>query len=253
MSAYQSYSSAGQGYVQDPFGSQQYGGGAGVKKQQSHTLRPVTIKQLLNASQTQTDGDHRIDNIPLGQVTFIGSVRNLNKQSTSHLYQIEDGTGSIDVRRFPPEEEDPALTSSIKIGSYVRIVGILKDFSGRMSVSAHSVRAVENLNELTYHNLEVMYVHTSGGDTHMTSATNSYTATNYNTASSDRDTNASRILDLIRSHPNATQAGVHRNEILSKLAPSPAATQAMNALMDNMLQDGYLFNGVDDDHVMAMD
>lgn len=48
------------------------------------------------------------------QVTLIGCIRNVNKQSTHHTFQIEDGTGTIDAKRFPSDDEDPAESSAVE-------------------------------------------------------------------------------------------------------------------------------------------
>ena len=46
-------------------------------------------------------------------------------------------------------------------GAYVRVVGNMREYQGRFSVTAHTIRLIPDMNELTYHNLEVMVVHAS--------------------------------------------------------------------------------------------
>lgn len=38
----------------------------------------------------------------------------MNKQSTHQTFQIEDGTGTIDAKRFPSEDEDPAEIAAVE-------------------------------------------------------------------------------------------------------------------------------------------
>lgn len=43
----------------------------------------------------------------------MGVVRIIARQSTHHTYTIEDGTGSIDGRKFPSEGEDSSDMNAI--------------------------------------------------------------------------------------------------------------------------------------------
>jgi replication factor A2 len=89
------------------------------QKSGSNSLRPVTIRQILNAQQPAAEGDFTIDGVQLGQVsllraqllderlahslpqlTFVGVVRNVSSFPTNVSYSVEDGTGSIDVRQW---------------------------------------------------------------------------------------------------------------------------------------------------------
>ncbi|KAG0098224.1 replication factor A protein 2 [Podila epicladia] len=265
MSGYQNYSNAGQGYVQDAFSSDNPGG---PKKQTNHTLRPVTIKQLLNAQQTQADGDFRIDNAALGQVTLIGCIRNVNRQSTHHTFQIEDGTGTIDAKRFPSDDEDPAETSAIDVGTYVRVVGVLKQFGTKFVVNTYAIRPIENKDELTYHLLEVIYVHVSStkskpsgfnGDMNMNMGMSTSSSGQYNTYGTHHGSGASsgnilenKILEAIRNNPRRLQS-VHRDEIIRAVAPTPADRQAVSETLEQMIKDGFLYTGEDENDIMAMD
>ncbi|KAF9336582.1 hypothetical protein BG006_008148 [Podila minutissima] len=263
--SYQNYSNAGQGYVQDSFSSDNVGG---LKKQTNHTLRPVTIKQLLNAQQTQADGDFRIDNAALGQVTLIGCIRNVNKQSTHHTFQIEDGTGTIDAKRFPSDDEDPAETSAIDVGTYVRVVGVLKQFGTKFVVNIYAIRPIENKDELTYHLLEVIYVHVSttkskpsgfSGNMNMNMGMSMSSSGQHNTHGTHHSSGASsgnilenKILEAIRNNPGRMH-GVHRDEIIRAVAPTPADRQAVGELLEQLIQDGFLYTGEDENHIMAME
>ncbi|KAG0337214.1 replication factor A protein 2 [Podila horticola] len=265
LAAYQNYSNAGQGYVQEAFSSDNAGG---PKKQTNHTLRPVTIKQLLNAQQTQADGDFRIDNVTLGQVTLIGCIRNVNRQSTQHTFQIEDGTGTIDAKRFPSEDEDPAETSAVDVGTYVRVVGVLKQFGAKFVINTYAIRPIENKDELTYHLLEAIYVHVSStkskpsgfsGNMNMNTGMSMSSSGQYNAHGAHHNSGATsgnvmenKILEAIRSHPGHLQ-GVHRNEIIRLVAPTPADQHVVSELLEQLILDGFLYTGEDESHIMAME
>lgn len=65
------------------------------------------------ATQTQADGDFKIDGQDIGQVTLIAAVRNINQASTQNIYMIEDGTGVIDAKKYPSDHDDPEEVNSI--------------------------------------------------------------------------------------------------------------------------------------------
>ncbi|CAO3682532.1 unnamed protein product [Umbelopsis ramanniana] len=69
-------------------------------KPSEQTLRPVTIKQMLNSQQSHGESEFKIDNTDVTQVTFVAVVRQINAQSANIGYTMEDGTGSIDVRQW---------------------------------------------------------------------------------------------------------------------------------------------------------
>ncbi|KAG0308421.1 replication factor A protein 2 [Dissophora globulifera] len=246
--------SQGQGFVQDSFSSD-----AGApKKITNHSLRPVTIKQLQNAVQTQADGDFRIDGQDLHQFTFIAAVRGVNRQSTHHTFSVEDGTGVIDARRYPSEEED---LSAIIEGSYVRVVGLLKNMNDRFMVAVHGIRPILDMNELTYHNLEVIYAHVSltrskhggmGMDTGST-AHGAFGTSYGGSSSSGPGQMAERqeqIAEMIRNHP-AKETGVHRQEIVARFQQSFGSANAVNSVISHMIEDGFVYPAEDEDHLMS--
>ena len=61
---------------------------------------PVTVKQLLEATQAHPDAKFKIDDVEVGLITFVGVVRNVSVQSTNATYRIEDGSGIIDVKHW---------------------------------------------------------------------------------------------------------------------------------------------------------
>ncbi|KAF8983580.1 replication factor A protein 2 [Entomortierella lignicola] len=260
MSNYKPYSNAGQGqgFVQDSFSSD----ANATKKIANHTLRPVTIKQLLSVTQTQADGDFRIDGHDIGQVTFIATVRTINRQSTQHTYTIEDGTGTIDAKRFPTEDEDSTELSSIVDGSIVRIVGLLKQYNQKFSVNIHAIRLIQDMNEITYHNLEVMYVHVSLTRSKQGVGSMSVSSTSHNSFGNHNMVNAgnmgsgsgdvpNQIIELIRNHPVGGTTGVHRREIIGQFGKAAGGVEAINKLIEKMVYDGIMYTAEDDDHFMT--
>lgn len=150
-------------------GSQQgsQGGGGGGKSYQDESLRPVTIKQILDAEEAFAGADFKIDGSVVTQITFVGQIRGIQPQHTNVTYKIDDGTGQIDVKKWIDAEkqqaqgggDESAADPGCEVDAYVRVWGRLKSFSNKRHVGAHVIRPVADFNEVNYHMLESTYVH----------------------------------------------------------------------------------------------
>ncbi len=123
------------------------------------SLRPVTIKQLLDVEEAYPGADFVVDTMTLTQVTLVGQVRGVNAQSTHITYKVDDGTNVIDVKKWVDPDKPGDGDARYSLDQYVRVWGRLKSFNGRRHVGAHYMRAIDDFNEVTYHLLEATYVH----------------------------------------------------------------------------------------------
>lgn len=131
------------------------------------SLRPVTIKQLLDAHYPYPDADHfMIDGAETTQVTFVGQIRNISLQALNHTYKLDDGTGVIEVKVWVEADvmnnpDDPVHQQREKLteGAYARVFGRLKEFNNKRHVGANVFRPVPDFDEVQYHLLEATYVH----------------------------------------------------------------------------------------------
>ena len=154
-------------------GSHDGGGGGGFGSQNSpnnrprksydeQTLIPVTIRMIMN-SQPSINGDGTYalsDGRELHQVKLIGAVRSADDSSTATTYQIEDGTGLIEVKEWMNDDcaalaelRQQAMQESV----YVCVIGQLKEYDNKKHIIGNSVRKIESGNELTHHFLEAVY------------------------------------------------------------------------------------------------
>lgn len=128
------------------------------------TLRPVTIKQLIDAHHPHPDAEHfMIDGAETTQVTFVGQIRNISKQTTNVTYKLDDGTGSMEVKVWIDAEtfanQDESTKPEPVVDQYVRVWGRMKAFNNRRHVGATIVRPIQDYNEIHYHLLEATVVH----------------------------------------------------------------------------------------------
>jgi replication factor A2 len=151
----------GGGFGQSP--SQGAGGvGSGRKSYDEQTLQPVTVQMCLTSNPDEEgQGEQLADGRKLYHVKIVGAVRSYEDFSTNCLYGIEDGTGLIDVKQWIGSNDCSAMErlrqSCGKEGIYLTIVGQVKDYDGKKTVIADSVRPIQTGNEITHHMLEVVY------------------------------------------------------------------------------------------------
>ncbi|KAF9897254.1 replication factor A protein 2, partial [Lobosporangium transversale] len=185
------------------------------------------------------------------------------RQATQHIYHIEDGTGEIDGKRFTVDDEDPAEYDNIVEGTYVRIVGNLKEYQQRLSVNVHSIRPIKDKNEITYHLLEVIYTHVNFtrskiGGTNMNNMgmmmpTSQNNFNNHSSAGVDglsvkTGDLPQKIAEMFQNRPNK-DVSVHRRDIISKFAPVVGSAEAVNNVVESMIQNGFVYTVEDDDHL----
>ncbi|KAI1274172.1 replication protein A, subunit RPA32 [Xylaria sp. FL0933] len=175
MSAYGGYQTTSYGAAGGDDGGgfmwgSQGGSQSAVKPINDESLRPVTIKQIIDAEPSYAgDASFRIDGLDVKQVTIVGMVRVINQQTTNITYRIDDGTGVIEVKLWldADKQQDPSTSAASFVeGDYVRVWGRLKSFSNKRHIGAHVIKPVRDFNEVNYHLLEVTYVHlffTRGG------------------------------------------------------------------------------------------
>ncbi|KAJ9123541.1 hypothetical protein QFC24_003756 [Naganishia onofrii] len=257
------YYSAG-GFVAaggSPYGaSSQSPGGKGKGGQQ--TLRPLTIKQVLEASQPHADADFLVDGVELGNVKVIGVVRNVSTTATNVSYQVEDGTGTVDCRLWLDTSiDDNGKTGGVEQDVYVVVIGTVKSFNQRRHVSATTVRPITDMNEIHYHFLESVYVSLSARNPGMTSgggaaapnngASNSYApGAGQQQSANDRWAEfppvARSIMEVVSSEGAQNDEGLHVAEIARRVGSS--GDEMMQAIED-LISDGMLYTTIDEFHV----
>ena len=132
------------------------------------TLRPVTVKQLLDCQEVLQGGDTRIDDADVTRVSIVGDIRNISRQTTNTTFRIDDGTGVIeakdwnDVEAPTHDEQGNALSGprqAFELGQCVKVFGSLKMVNQRRHVGVAMMKRVDNRMELVHHLLEAAYVH----------------------------------------------------------------------------------------------
>ncbi|KAF7860429.1 hypothetical protein EAF04_008555 [Stromatinia cepivora] len=255
----------GGGFVQGGYGGSQGGSQdspGGTKTYGKETLRPVTIKQILDAVQPHPDADFKIDGSEVTQLSFVGQVHSISTQATNNTYKVDDGTGLIEVKQWIDNDAEPDNAKPVpQEGQYIHVWGRLKSFHDKRHVGAHIVRPVTDMNEVTFHGLEatLVHLHFTRGPIPTADATkkesgdgmfvDSYGGNNVSTAPVGRvlaahvTPNSRAVYNLLQSEPQNNE-GLNVNIIATKLGMPVAEVYKSG---DQLLSEGCIYTTVDDE------
>ncbi|XP_054600941.1 replication protein A 32 kDa subunit-A isoform X3 [Nothobranchius furzeri] len=132
--------------------------GSDESKKSHLEILPCTVSQLLSASQVTSDC-FAIRDRELHQVSVVGIVRGIVPDLSNVQLFVDDVTGPPLNVKLWINMEDRSLMSSAPPGTYVKVIGSLRNSDGQRSLLAMSVRCIKDLNEITSHMLEVVQVH----------------------------------------------------------------------------------------------
>ncbi|KAJ2732712.1 Replication factor A protein 2 [Coemansia sp. BCRC 34962] len=249
----------------------------------NQTLRPVTIKQLVQVSPPPANGPVFIDGCEVKNISFVGVVRSVLQQSINVIYSVEDGTGKIDVRVWAGGNDqggdmgDDGLGGSnqmvdpnITVGKYVCVYGELRFFNGKRNVSSHKVRLVTDHNEIAYRGMEAIYVHlnaTRGPPPALRQRAGAQATSGLGSSSLYSSGGAvggyggmggnnqgmtpiqASVLDVIKTSPPNSE-GLEIFVIKQRLAGRYQSNQVSETI-DWLISEGHLYNTIDDNHVQS--
>ncbi|XP_042362180.1 replication protein A 32 kDa subunit-like [Plectropomus leopardus] len=121
-------------------------------------ILPCTVSQLLSASQVTRDS-FAICDWELNHVSVVGIIRGFAPFVTNIQYSVDDMTGPpLNVKHWVNTEDCAPMTFASP-GTYVKVIGSLRSYSGQRSLMAMNIRCIKDLNEITSHMLEVVQTH----------------------------------------------------------------------------------------------
>ncbi|CAO3641446.1 unnamed protein product [Cunninghamella echinulata] len=203
------------------------------------SLRPVTIKQVINTKQVQPSV-FQIDGRDISQITLIGVIRNIVEQQTNVSYNIEDGTGSIEVRKWSDQNEsaqEMERRRRLNIDQYVRVVGRINSFNDRINVMAFDIRPITDFNEITYHLLDTVYNHLN--------FTKGNSGPKDDPMQITLDSIHDQIYNIIQS--DHSEDGVHLDQIKRSLR-STYTDAEIRASIEHLSIEGRCYSTIDDNH-----
>nr|ODN89827.1 hypothetical protein L204_06103 [Cryptococcus depauperatus CBS 7855] len=247
------YGGAGGGYMAtgSPYGSQGESPGKKVKSG-NQTIRPVTVKQVLEATQVHHEADFSIDGVDVAQ----DQLETALNQLPMSVMRSEMGQAILIVESglTQPMTNQAKLMASSEQDQYVCVFGTIKIFGGKRHVSANNIRRIEDPNEIQHHLLKALYVSLihRGATRSAPDAVNNSTAGDY-TASfqaiqddqyAHLDPIQRKILQVIAQAGANSDDGVHV-ALVQKLVGDVNDMDLTEAL-DWLSENGHIYSTIDE-------
>ncbi|RDB21447.1 Replication factor A protein 2 [Hypsizygus marmoreus] len=264
MSQYNDYGGGG-GFLQGGSPYSASGSPSGARsKEASHSLRPLTVAQVIKATQAHADAEWTVDEMEIGQITIVGQVVTVQSQTTNCVYWIDDGTGRIEARHWvdSSSEEDAGKWGGIEESMYVRVTGALKTFGNKRYINANHIRVATDPHEIYFHILETiavtLMVDRGQSSLHgqpaapsrgagVSAYTNqSHTTTNINDQFSYLPPLQQKIARFISSQPRSDE-GVHVS-VIARATGSDGDAEKISEALDKLMDEGLVYSTIDDSH-----
>ena len=216
------------------------------------TFTQVTVHQLLTATAAASDESFRLDRKELQQVSFIGLIIKAEISDSVYSYDVDDGTGTINVKFWP--EKGSGNPRSWREGFYVRVVGHLRSFTDSRSVIAFKLLEVPDLNELTYHFLEVLSIHlqnTRSGPPAAEQSSFTPYASESSSANPSYPTNDITQLVLALVSGVTDVHGASRSYIIAHARSAGYSEQQTHQTIETLANAGAIYTSIDDNHFKA--
>lgn len=235
----------------------------------------MTIKQIFGAEQSEGNV-YSVDGKTLHRVKVVGQIMERKPIGHTILFQIDDGTGRIETRYWPQEEDDaedeeteqsngPSEAKDWIEGVYVRIFGHIRKFgnSERISLVALSIQPLEDFNEVTFHFLETCYVHLkclkeakNTGFSNMNFQQNQHHVQNpYQQSTNDNEEEPDQtqalyatVLDVINRASQNSEEGASISFIAEQMAPYSIDESQVRLAIEYLSSEGHIYPTFDEEH-----
>lgn len=216
-----------------------------------------------------SDDVFRVNGEEVHNLTLLGKIVKASDSSTSLMYTIDDGTGTVEVKMWVDAEDgdgQAANRAEWKVGAYVRVYGHLRAFQGQRGVIAFNMRPVTDFNEITYHFLEVVYCNAHNGfraaaaaaapvaagvegNAYAAPAAANAAAVNGNGVNAAAATGScsDQVFAIFNGPRGTSDQGVHVSEVVDQLNGRFTDPQVREAV-EHLVNEGHLYSTIDDDH-----
>lgn len=229
------------------------------------SLRPINGRLFAKTEQAHGDAPWSLDGFEIGHVTMVGAVLNMNKQSTNHVYVIEDGYGQVEARHWVGTtgntEAEVEKWSDIQEGIYVRVSGFMKSFGNKKYINASYMRPITDSNEIAFHYAECITVTlTLQRGPPYNFGTAQQKSIGGGSAAYQLNNNTMDTRDEYSSLPPLQQQivrfliardekdGVHVGVIARNLDGGKVDAEKLSEALDGLMDGGHLYNTIDDTH-----
>jgi replication factor A2 len=248
----------------------------GKRNYDERSITPVTVAMAQSASSSSGEDGALVlpDGRKLNQICLVGATRTVDDFSTNVLYNIEDGTGLIEVKQWLDDNESSVLSEirqkALKEHVYLKIVGTIREYDEKKTVVADSVRCISSGNELTHHMLSVIYSAESfkrkssfgissgmggvgfGAGPVPARPGQSFSPMDMgNSGGGGAGALQNVVLDFIKTHGEETEAGANLQQCIQSLTMAGHSEGAIRKAIDDLNNEGHIYSTIDDNNFKA--
>lgn len=270
-----SYENGGGGGGGGGYGGGYMSGSSPQKSSKEHgsfqTVTPLTIRMIKESHQNPSDDSLQIDGKTVQKVVVYAKVLDVVNKHTNTEYVVDDSTEVMKIIQYVSDDNQNPQQPA-QIGDYVYINGAIRSVEGERTVLAHHVRVVSDHNEITHHLLSVVFTHYQNlkgplNDGAKLRSANAGTFGNNNMGGGgfnnggfvidnpiqavgggmDQQTDSKLVHDAFAAD-SITDTGLSVTDVASQLANRGFNVQKVRQICDSLMNDGYLYSTVDDNH-----
>lgn len=233
------------------------GDGAAPRTYARQQLTPVTAK-MLDETLIGSDGSFTCHGMDLTSVRLVGCVRTIDPQQAYDMYDVEDGTNVVKCRVWTNKNDGNGNgfeQPEVMVGDWVEIVASLRDFQGKIQTQTQTMRKIDDFNQVPYHFLNVTstWLHKTGklGSNGAKQETNNGQALflDDSNTSNAAGSPSGKVLQFIKDAAKQLSEGVSIDYIKANLSMAPGA---IDSALDELVNDGVIFNASDEDHFLPV-
>ncbi|GKY94133.1 hypothetical protein MPSEU_000379400 [Mayamaea pseudoterrestris] len=241
----------------------------GKRNYDDRSVTPITIKMALSGSNSGEGGALVLaDGRKMNQVCIVGATRSYDDFSTNILFAIEDGTGLIDSKQWIDDSDSTGLAEirkqTLRENVYLKIVGTVRDYDGKKTIVADSIRPLSTGNEIAHHMLSVVYAAESykrrhsyvmpndtmmGGVGFGSDPIPSRPGTSFQTVRGGRLDDL--VLDYIKTQGEQSEAGANLHQCVQALAMHGHSEGEIRKTIDTLNNEGHIYSTIDDNNFKA--
>ncbi len=253
------------------FGGGGYGGGSSQadpssaqgrtrKPYDEQTLIPATIRMVRRAHPDTAGGDGGLvlqDGRKVSMVKIVAAVRSVEDTSTNVVYTLEDGTGLIEARKWLDDNECSALQElrqeTLKEHIYLKIIGQVKEYEGKVIIVANSIRPISSGNELSHHMLDVVYSaerYKRGDSIVAVTSSSAIQFSSQQVISGVGDSEnplKTAVLNLFKNHEDVSGSGLHKEVCINELNGLYPEAE-IRKMIESLSEEGHIYSTVSDDY-----
>ncbi|XP_012539111.1 replication protein A 32 kDa subunit [Monomorium pharaonis] len=221
------------------------GGGTSRKGSQNEkTIVPVLIKHI-----TSSTDDLQLAGRTVNTLKLVGIIRRIEQDTTKISFTIEDDTGIVSAMMWLEADKNPEESNiCTEINTYVRIYGVLRTQSNQRFVMILRMHSLENLNELTAHFMEVLYVTLMAKKPAEESTLPTNNSLMVDNTMCGMSPEQIAVLEIVKS-ANDAECGIEKRDILAKV-PKHIVSR-LDEILDFLLCEGHIYTTSSEDFFKA--